>query len=175
MLGILVGVFAALFRMPEAVVWATAISSRVVGIVVVVLVENSFCNQKVSNGLHSNNRTHVKDPKNLVEVQPPGGNRLFVVPDVETSRDRVPSPPLDYLPVNICHNPAVESIVNGGSRHMSLAKLTPTIDLSHHTRTDRLRLVSSHSSLGRALGRRLRKTIRARHDPVDSPPTPSCV
>ena len=109
MLEILVGVFTALFRVPEAAVWATAISSRMVGMVAAAVVENSFCNQKISNGLHSNNRTHVKYLKNLVEVQPPGGNRLFVVPDVETSRDRVPSPPLDHLPLNICHDPVMRT------------------------------------------------------------------
>ena len=140
-----------------------------------MVVVSAFWEREVSNSHHPSDGTHVEDLKDILQVHPPGGNCLFVFLRVEIPRDRIPSSPLDKPLLNICHNPAVESIVNGGSRHMSLAKLTPTIDLSHHTRTDRLRLVSSPSSLGRALGRRLRKTIRARHDPVDSPPTPSCV
>ena len=43
--------------------------------------------------------------KNLVEVQPPGSNRLFIVLRVITSRDRVPSTPLDDVSLDLVHSP----------------------------------------------------------------------
>jgi len=49
--------------------------------------------------------THVKDTKNPVEVQLPGGDRLFVVLRVVTSRDRVPFSPLDDILLSLFHSP----------------------------------------------------------------------
>ena len=49
---------------------------------------------EVGVGHYSNERTHVNDLKNLVEVQLPGGDRLLVVLRVETPRDSVPFTPL---------------------------------------------------------------------------------
>ena len=55
----------------------------------------SFWTRRISSGLHSSEKTHVKDLKDLVEVQPPGGNCLFVVLRVEASRDHTPFVPLE--------------------------------------------------------------------------------
>ena len=44
-------------------------------------------------GIHK--RKHIKDPKNLIEVQLPASNRLFVVLCMISSRDRIPFTPLD--------------------------------------------------------------------------------
>ena len=152
-----------------------ATSWRTAGTAASVVVGSAFWGRGVSNGHHPRDGTHVENLKNPLQVHPPGGNCLFVFLRVEMPRDCIPSSPLDDLLPNICHDSTVGSIIGGGSRYMSLVILTPKIDLSHHTRTDRLRPVSSHSSLGRALDRRRRKITRARHDLVHSPPSPSCV
>jgi len=59
---------------------------------------------------YENDGTYVKDVKDPVEVQPPGGDRLFIGLGVEESRERVPFTPLDGLALNICHSPVIESI-----------------------------------------------------------------
>ena len=141
-----------------------------------MVVVSAFWGREVSNGHHPSDGTHVKDLKNLIQVQPPGGDRLFIFLCIEIARGRIPFNPLGDLLLNICYDPAVESILSSGSKYMSLVKPTLRIDLSHHTRADRARPVSFHLSLGRALGRRRRKTTQARHDPVHSSPSPtSCV
>jgi len=101
-----------------------------------VFVAGSFWNRKVSTSLYRKDRTHVEDLKDLVEVQLPGGDRLLVVLRAEVPRDRIPFIPLDQLLLNVCHGPKIESILVDGSRCMFLARLTTSIDLSHHTRTD---------------------------------------
>jgi len=85
-----------------------------------VLIASSFWNRKVSDGHHPSDRTHLEDLKDLVEVQPPGSNHLFVVIPVEKSRDRIPFTPLDELLVNIYHGPVIEGTLADGSRYMSL-------------------------------------------------------
>ena len=87
-------VFATTFWTLEAIAWAFTTSWRVVETVAFVFVASSLCNSKVSTRLYSNDRTHVKDLENPVEVQPPGGDRLFVVPRVEPSGDCTPFTPL---------------------------------------------------------------------------------
>ena len=57
-------------------------------------IAGSFWKRNVSTGVYRNDRTYVEDLKDLVEVQPPGGHRLFVVLRVEASRDRIPFTPL---------------------------------------------------------------------------------
>ena len=49
--------------------------------------------------------THVKDTKNSVEIQLPGGDRRFIILGVIASRDRIPSPPLDDVPLDPVHGP----------------------------------------------------------------------
>ena len=46
--------------------------------------------------------------KNPLKVQFPSQDRLFVVPRVVTSRDRVPSDPLGDVPPDLVHNPDPE-------------------------------------------------------------------
>jgi len=169
------GVFAASFRTPDVVVSLFATSWRTAGTAASVVVVSAFWGREVSSGHHPSDGTHVEDLKNLLQVHPPGCNLLFVFLRVETPRNRIPSSPLDELVLDICHGTAIESIICTGSKHILLVQLTPTTGVSHHTRTDRLRPVSFPSSLGRALGRPRRKTTRARHDPVLSPLSPSCV
>ena len=50
-------------------------------------------------------RTHVKDMNNPVEVRPPGGDCLFIVLRVILSRDHIPFPPLDDVPLDLVHSP----------------------------------------------------------------------
>ena len=49
---------------------------------------------EVSTRLDSNDGTHVKDLKNLVEVRPPGGDLLSVVHRMESPGECVPLTPL---------------------------------------------------------------------------------
>ena len=90
----------------------------------------------VNNGHHSSDRTHVKDLKNPVEVQPPGGDRRFILLRVEMPKDHVSFIPLHELLLNICCGTATERIRMDSLRYMSLVQLTLRVDLSHHTRTD---------------------------------------
>ena len=50
----------------------------------------------------------MKDP---IEVQPPGRDRFLIVLGVESSRDHVPFSPLDDVPLNPGHGPAIEKLV----------------------------------------------------------------
>jgi len=85
-----------------------------------VFVVSSFWNRKVSRGLYSSDRTHVKDLKNLVEIRLPRGDRLFILLRVEMPGNCVPFTPLDQLHLNTCHSPAIEGISMDGSRCMWL-------------------------------------------------------
>ena len=125
--------FAALIRTPVPVL---VTSGRAVGVVVFVFIANSFWKRRVSDGHRSDNGTHVKGPKDVVEVQPPGGDRPFIFLRMEMPRDRIPFAPLDQLPLNVCYRSEIESILVDDSRSISLVPLTPSIHLSHHTRTD---------------------------------------
>ena len=79
-------------------------------------------------------RTQVGDPKNLVETQPPGADRLLVVLRVgQSSGDPTPFIPLDELSLDIRHGPGVENTLEGGSETMSLVLLMMPIDLSRLT------------------------------------------
>ena len=142
------------------------ISGRTTGMVIPVFVASSFWKWIVSDSHRSDDRTHVKDPKDIFEVRPPSGDRLFIFLRVEVSRDRIPFAPLDQLPLNICYRPAIETILVDGSGSMSLVPLTPLIHLSHHTQTDSGHPFSFHSSPGQALGRRRHKLSQARYNPV---------
>ena len=67
-----------------------------------------FVKQEVSNGHHSNDRTHVKHLNNLVEVQFPGGHFFLVVLCVETSRNHTSFSLLDDIPFDLPHSTGVE-------------------------------------------------------------------
>jgi len=49
--------------------------------------------------------TDLKDTKNPVEVQLPGGDRLFIFFRVISSRDCVPFASLDDMPLDLVYNP----------------------------------------------------------------------
>ena len=74
----------------------------------------------------------MEDP---VEVQPPAGNRLFIVLRVEMSRDHIPFTPPDDAPLNLGHSPAFESSVSA-SPGMSTADPTHTVNCSIASNTD---------------------------------------
>ena len=74
----------------------------------------------------------MKDP---VEVQPPGGNCLFIILRVEMSRDYVPFTPLDDAPPNLGHGPAIENSIST-SPDMSTAGLTHVVNSSIASNTD---------------------------------------
>ena len=71
----------ALIRTPVPVV---VTSGRGAGVVVSVFIASSFWKRKVSDGHRSDGRTHVKDPKDIAEVQSPGSDRLFIFLCIET-------------------------------------------------------------------------------------------
>jgi hypothetical protein len=71
------------------------------------LIASTFRKREVNDGHHSIDRTHLKDLKNLVEVRPPDGNFRFIFLRAETARDHIPFTPLDQLPLNLCHCPAI--------------------------------------------------------------------
>ena len=79
-----------------------------------MVVVSAFWGREVSNGHHPSDGTHVEDLKNLVQVHPPSGNSLFFFLCVETPRDTISFNPPDELLLNMCYDPAVESIISGG-------------------------------------------------------------
>ena len=54
---------------------------------------------------HGNDITHVKDMKDPIEFQLPGGNRLLIVLGVIASGDRVPFTPFDGILLDLCDSP----------------------------------------------------------------------
>ena len=61
---------------------------------------------------HKGDGTHVEDVKDSVEVQFPGGDRFFIARRMDESRDRVPLALFDDLPLDLCHSPAIKSVVS---------------------------------------------------------------
>jgi len=70
------------------------------------------------------------------EVQPPGSDRLLIAPRVEEPRDGVPFPPLDDLPLNICHSPVIQGMVSESCIMCTSASFTYTVNSSIAPRTD---------------------------------------
>ena len=60
-----------------------------------LFVASAFWEREVSDGHDSSHRTHVKDLESLVEVRPPGSDRLFIALRVQMPRDHIPFTPLD--------------------------------------------------------------------------------
>ena len=81
--------------------------------------------------------THVEDVKNPVEVQPPGGYLLPIVPRVEQSRGHISFASLGDVPLDFCHSPAIQGLVN---RSPSACMTGPThvVNCSIASSTDRL-------------------------------------
>jgi hypothetical protein len=85
--------------------------------------------REVSSGHHSGDRTYVQDLKNVFEVQPPGGDRLFMFLHVEKLRDHIPFTPLDQILLDICHCPAIERVyISGRLVEMRVAGLTHSVN-----------------------------------------------
>jgi len=82
------------------------------GAVTCASVASSVWKREVSNGRTKVNRTHVEDLKNPGEVQPPSGDHFFIVLCVEESRHRIPFTPLDNLPLDFRHDPAIQGMVS---------------------------------------------------------------
>ena len=57
----------------------------------------------------------MKDP---VEIQPPGRDRIFISPRVDSSRDCVPFALLDDVPLDFGHSPAIGSPVSWTARRI---------------------------------------------------------
>jgi len=110
------------FRTPEVAVLMFVGSRRAAETAASALIASAFQEQKVSNGHHPNNGTHIEDLKNLIQVQFPGGNPLFIFPRVEIAEDRVLFAPLGELPLNICHGAGIARIINDSSRPMSMVR-----------------------------------------------------
>ena len=69
----------------------------------------SFWNLNFSNAPHSNDRTHIDDLENFVEVQLPASDSPFVVLRVKASRYRIPLTLLDLPPpLDVYHGPAID-------------------------------------------------------------------
>ena len=84
------------FRTPGTGVCVIATSPGTAGMVASAFVVSSFWRREISDRHRSSSdRTHAKDLKNLVEVQPPGGDHFLVILRVKASRYRIPFVPLD--------------------------------------------------------------------------------
>ena len=57
-------------------------------------------------------KTHVKDKKDLVQVQPPGCNHILIALRVQKSRDGISFTLLDDLPLDLNHGATTESVVS---------------------------------------------------------------
>ena len=124
------------FPAPETMMWLLVASWPTDGAAESVLTGSAFWEGEVNDGNHSNDRTHIKDPKNILEALPPAGDRLFIFLRTEMPTDHVPFTPLGELPLDIRYGPAIESITINSSRYTSLVQLTPAIDLLRRTWTD---------------------------------------
>jgi hypothetical protein len=109
---------------------------RNVRMVIGMCFDLNFCLEvKGQQRSYGSGRTHVKDVKNLDEVQPPGIDRVVVVLLVKTSRDRISFTPLHDVPLDLCYSPAIESLV-GGSSDIGIAGSTHITYCSTALRTD---------------------------------------
>jgi hypothetical protein len=72
--------------------------------------------------------------KNLVELQPPGSDRLVVTLLVEMSRDRVSFTPFDNVPLDLDHSSVIESFVSS-SLHIGVASLAHIVNCPIAPRT----------------------------------------
>ena len=80
-------------------------------------------------------RTDLKDVTDLIELQLPGSDRLFVIPRSELSGERVPLASLDDIPLDIGHHPAIEGLVSK-STNVCVTSSTHVVNRSIALRTD---------------------------------------
>jgi len=124
------------FPAPETMMRLFVASWLTAGAAESVFTGSAFWEGEVSNGHHSNDRTHIEDLKNILEALPPASDCLFIFLRTEMPTDHAPFTPLGELPLDIRHSPAIESITTNSSRYTSLVQLTPAADLLCRTRTD---------------------------------------
>jgi len=92
------GVFTTLLRTPEAMVWGFVTLSLAAEAAGSVSLASVFWKREVSNGHYSGVRTHVKFLKNIIEVQPLGGDLLLVGLCTEVSTNHVSFALFDDIP-----------------------------------------------------------------------------
>ena len=74
----------------------------------------------------------MEDP---VEVQPPGGDRLFIVLCVEKPRGHIPFALLNDLPLDLCHSPAIGSMASQLCTKRVSAGFTDVVNCSIASKT----------------------------------------
>ena len=74
----------------------------------------------------------MKDP---VEVQFPSPDRILIARRMDNSRDRVPLPLFDDLPLDLCHSPAIKSVVSE-LPNMCITSLAHVVNCPIASRTD---------------------------------------
>jgi hypothetical protein len=75
-----------------------------------VAVASALWEWEVSSGHYKSDRTYFQDLKDILELQPPGGNCLLIFLRVETPKGHIPFTPLDQLLLDIFHCPAIKNI-----------------------------------------------------------------
>ena len=84
---------------------------------------------------HKSDGTHVKDMKDPVEIQFPGGDGLLIVRRVDKSGDRVPSALFDDLPLDLCYSPAIKNVVRTSPK-VFITGLAHVVNCAIASRTD---------------------------------------
>jgi len=70
------GAFRTSFWTPEVIV-CVFVTPRKSEAAASAVIGSAFWEWQLNNGHHPSDRTHVKDPKDLVQIQLPGGNPSF--------------------------------------------------------------------------------------------------
>ena len=63
----------------------------------------------------SEEKTHLKDTTDLIQTLHPGSDHLLILLLVEELGDRTPLAPLDYVLLDVGHDPAIENSVSTSS------------------------------------------------------------
>jgi len=84
---------------------------------------------------YRNDRTHVKDMKNPLQIQLPGSNLFIVAHSAEISKDRISFTPFDDVPLDLIHSPTIKSSVSE-SHGVCIAGSTYAVNCSIASRTD---------------------------------------
>ena len=79
--------------------------------VICMLASSSAWKQKVGN-CHTEVTEHITGMKNPVQVQPPGNSCLCNIFHMKTLRNHTLFAPLDDVPLDFVHSPAIENFVS---------------------------------------------------------------
>ena len=63
-------------------------------------------------GQWMDDRTHLKDMKDSIEIRPPGSDRGFILLRVENTRDKISFFRFDGALLDLCNGPAIEGMVS---------------------------------------------------------------